>query len=60
MGKWQGTVVQGRGFREYPGKRRVNFDHKAGSLGGGGTQQGLSANNVLGTWLRSVGLLIKS
>lgn len=37
---------------KYPGKRRVNFDLKAGTLGGGGrTWQGLSASGVLGILL---------
>lgn len=37
------------GFWKYPGKRRLNFDFNARSLGGGRwTQQGLSASSVLG------------
>lgn len=50
VGEWRGAVVQGRGFW----KRRVNFDRKAGSLGGGGgTQPGSSAHSVPGILLQS-------
>lgn len=49
-GEWMGAVVQGRVFW----KRRVNFDHKAGSRGGGaGTQPGSSAHSVPGILLWS-------
>lgn len=54
MGKWQVQLCKKEGFWKYPEKRRVNFDLKAGSVGGGhSTQQKLRASGALGILLWS-------